>query len=150
MWVLHFLPDSFILYVVYCLMAAGAAGIILSYVIKSIPFLNIYRIPIQILSIVLFCAGVYWYGGYDTEMQWRARVAEMEAKVKESEERAPVITKEIVTKYKDKVVVVKQGIEIVKKEIEVKREIINEGCKLNPTAVEMYNKGITGPQEETK
>jgi hypothetical protein len=35
-------------------------------------------------------------------------------------------------------------VEVIKKEIEIKREIINEGCKLNPTAVEMYNKGITG------
>ena len=51
-------------------------------------------------------------------MQWRERVAEMEAKVKASEEKAPVITKEIVTKYKDKIVVVKQGVEIIKKEIE--------------------------------
>lgn len=147
MWILSFLPDSFILYVVYLAMAAGAIGILASYVIKFIPFLNIYRTPIQIVSIVLFCAGVYWYGGYSTEIAWRSRVAEMEAKVKESEERAPVITKEIVTKYKDKILVVKRGVEIVKKEIEVKREIINEGCKLNPTAVEMYNKGITGPEE---
>jgi len=150
MWVIHFLPDSFILYVVYCLMAVGAIGILASYVIKFIPFLNIYRTPIQIVSIILLCAGIYWYGGYDTEMQWRARVAEMEAKVKESEEKAPIITKEIVTKYKDKILVVKKGVEVIKKEIEVKREIINEGCKLNPTAVEIYNKGVTGPGEETR
>jgi len=131
-------------------MAVGAIGILASYVIKFIPFLNIYRTPIQIVSIILLCAGIYWYGGYDTEMQWRARVAEMEAKVKESEEKAPIITKEIVTKYKDKILVVKKGVEVIKKEIEVKREIINEGCKLNPTAVEIYNKGVTGPGEETR
>ena len=150
MWVLHFLPDSFILYVVYCAMAVGATGIIASYVIKLIPFLNIYRTPIQLLSIALFCAGVYWYGGYSTEMEWRAEAKKLQDKITEEENKSPVITKEIVYKTKEKILVVKRGVEVVKKEIEIKREIINEGCKLNPTAVEMYNKGVTGPKEETK
>lgn len=150
MWILSFLPDSFILYVVYCAMTIGVIGILASYIIKAIPFLNIYRTPIQLLSILLLCAGIYWYGGYSTEMIWRDRVKEAESKIKAAEEKAPVITRETVTKYKDKIVVVKRGVEIVKKEIEIKREIINEGCKLNPTAVEMYNLGITGPREDSK
>lgn len=150
MWILHFLPDSFILYVVYSAMALGAAGILTSYIIRFIPFINIYRTPIQILSILLLTAGVYWYGGYSTEMWWRGEAARLQEEIRKSEERAPIITKEVVTKYKDKILIVKHGVEVVKKEIEVKREIINEGCKLNPTAVEMYNKGVTGPAEETK
>ena len=80
-------------------------------------------------------------------MIWRRQVAELEAKIKESENRAPEITKEIVTKYKDRVMIVKQGVEVIKKEIEEKKIYINEGCKLNPTAVEMYNQGITGPAD---
>lgn len=150
MWILHFLPDSVILYVVYAAMSIGSAGVIASYIIRFIPFINIYRIPIQLVSILLLVAGVYWYGGYSTEIWWRGETARLQEEIKQSEVRAPVITKEIVTKYKDKIIVVKRGIEIVKKEIEIKREIINQGCDLNPTAVEMYNKGITGPQEESK
>jgi len=150
MWILHFLPDSFILYVVYSAMAMGLAGILTSYVIRFIPFINIYRTPIQVLSILLLTAGVYWYGGYSTEMWWRGEAARLQEEIRKSEERAPIITKEVVTKYKDKILIVKHGVEVVKKEIEIKREIINEGCKLNPTAVEIYNKGVTGPAEETK
>jgi len=150
MWILQFLPDSFILYVVYSAIALGAVGLLASYIIKVIPFLNIYRIPIQILSILLLTAGVYWYGGYSTEMWGRGETARLQEEMRKIEERAPVITKEVVTKYKDKILIVKRGVEVVKKEIEIKREIINEGCKLNPTAVEMYNKGVTGSVEETK
>lgn len=150
MWVLHFLPDSFILYVVYAAIALGVAGVIISYVIRFIPFINIYRTPIQILSILLLTAGVYWYGGYSTEMWWRGETERLQEEIRKSEEKASVITKEIVTKYKDKILIVKRGVEVIKKEIEIKREIINEGCKLNSTAVEMYNKGVTGPTEESK
>jgi hypothetical protein len=108
MWVLQFLPDSFILYVVYCAMAAGAIGIITSYIIKFIPFINIYRTPIQIISIVIFCAGVYWYGGYANEMAWRARVAEMEAKIAEAEQKSQKANEEIQNKVVEKTKIVRE------------------------------------------
>lgn len=108
MWILHFLPDSFILYVVYSAMAIGVIGLVASYVIKAIPFLNIYRTPIQIISILLFCAGVYWYGGYDTEMSWRARVAEMEEKIKVAEEKSQKTNEEIQTRVVEKTKVVRE------------------------------------------
>jgi hypothetical protein len=147
MWLLHLMPEGMILFIVYAALGLGLAGIILGFFLRIVPFVNQYRIPVQIVSIIVFCSGVYWYGGYQTEMIWRRQVAELEAKIKESENRAPEITKEIVTKYKDRVMIVKQGVEVIKKEIEEKKIYINEGCKLNPTAVEMYNQGITGPAD---
>ena len=108
MWLLHFLPDNFILYVVYSAMAIGATGLVASYIIKAIPFLNIYRTPIQIVSILLFCAGVYWYGGYANEMAWRARVAEMEEKIKVAEEKSQKANEEIQTRIVEKTKVVRE------------------------------------------
>ena len=108
MWVLQFLPDSFILYVVYCAMAAGAIGILISYVIKVIPFINIYRTPIQIISIIIFCAGVYWYGGYANEMTWRARVAEMESKIAEAEQKSQKANEQIQNKVTEKTKIVRE------------------------------------------
>jgi hypothetical protein len=108
MWILHFLPDSFILYVVYAAMALGAIGLLASYIIKVIPFLNIYRTPIQLVSIVLFCAGVYWYGSYDNEMAWRQRVAKMEAKVRAAEEKSREANKKLESKVVEKTKVVRE------------------------------------------
>jgi len=136
MWLLHLMPDWLLMFVVYAALGIGVALTIAGWIMKNI--------IAQIGGVALLVTGVYWYGGYTTEMIWREQVAALEEKIKESENRAPVITKEIVTKYKDKIFVVNRGVEVIKKEIEIKREIINEGCKLNPTAVEMYNKGITG------
>lgn len=147
MWLLHLLPNSLILWITYCMLVVGAVGIILGFFLGKIPLISQYKLPIQIASIIIFCSGVYWYGGYSTEMLWRKQVEELQAQIQKSEEKAPIITKEIVTKYKDKIVIVGRQVDVIKKEIEVKREIINEGCKLNPTAVEIYNKGITGNTE---
>jgi hypothetical protein len=107
MWILQLLPDSFILYVVYLAMGAGAIGILASYVIKFIPFLNIYRTPIQIVCIVLFCAGVYWYGGYSNEMAWRERVAEMEAKVAAAEAKSKDVNNQIEIKIVERTKVIR-------------------------------------------
>jgi hypothetical protein len=108
MWILQLLPDSFILYVVYLAMGAGAIGILASYVIKFIPFLNIYRTPIQIVCIVLFCAGVYWYGGYSNEMAWRERVAEMEAKVAAAEAKSKDVNNQIEIKIVERTKVIRE------------------------------------------
>lgn len=150
MWLLHLLPTSIIIFVVYALLGIGLVGILATSLIRGSAFINIYRIPLQLFFIIVFAAGIYWYGGYSTEMIWREKTEELQAKIDKAEKKAPIITKQVVTKYKDKIVVVKRQVDVIKKEIEIQKEIINEGCKLNPTAVEMYNKGITGITGEEK
>lgn len=148
MWLLHLLPDSVIQWLVTCALFFGFCGIMIGFFLGNLPLIRTYKLPIQIVSIIVFCSGIYWFGGYTTERIWRKQVEELQAQVQKSEEKAPVITKQIVTKYKDKIVIVGRQVDVIKKEIEVKREIINEGCKLNPTAVEVYNRGIVGATVE--
>lgn len=108
MWLLHLLPDSLILFFTYCLIGAGVLGLLASWFITFIPFLNIYRKWIQIASILLLVAGIYWYGGYSNEMLWRARVAEMEAKVAAAEAKSKETNKEIETKIVERTKVIRE------------------------------------------
>ena len=108
MWLLHLLPDSLILFFTYCLIGVGAAGLVASWLITFIPFLNIYRKWIQLASILLLVAGIYWYGGYSNEMLWRARVAEMEEKVKLAEEKSQKANTEIETRVVEKTKVIRE------------------------------------------
>lgn len=108
MWLLHLLPDSLILYITYALLATGFAGIILGFFLSKIPFVSQYKLPIQIVSIILFCSGLYWYGGYSTEMAWRERVAEMEAKVAEAEKKSEAANEEIQKRVLEKTKVIKE------------------------------------------
>lgn len=142
MWLLHLMPDWLLIFAVYAALGTGVGLTIAGWVTK-----NLFA---QIGGVLLLVAGVYWYGGYSTEMIWREQVRELEAKIKESENRAPEITKQVVTKYKDKILIVNRGVEVIKKEIEEKKIYINEGCSLSPAAVEAYNKGVVGTSEEQK
>jgi len=108
MWILHLLPDSLILFFTYCLIGAGVIGLLASWFITFIPFLNIYRKWIQIASILLLASGIYWYGGYSNEMLWRERVAEMEKKVAEAEAKSKETNKEIETKIVERTKVIRE------------------------------------------
>ena len=108
MWLLHLLPDSLIIFFTYCLIGIGAAGLVASWLITFIPFLNIYRKWIQLVSILLLVSGIYWYGGYSNEMLWRARVAEMEEKVRLAEEKGKAVNNEIETRVVEKTKVIRE------------------------------------------
>jgi hypothetical protein len=108
MWILHLLPESYILFVTYCLMGIGAAGLLVSWFITFVPFLNIYRTWIQIASILILVSGIYWYGGYSNEIAWRERVAEMEKKVAEAEAKSKETNKEIETKIVERTKVIRE------------------------------------------
>ena len=139
MWLLHLLPDSFILLIVYALMGLGALGILLGFFIRFIPWINIYRTPIQIVSIVLFCSGVYWYGGYTTEMIRREQVAALEQQVADSEKKS-VETNTVIKKvYIDRIKVVKQDVVVVQEKIREVQKIIDQDCRVAPEAINLLN-----------
>ena len=139
MWLLHLLPTSLILWIVNIAMIAGLAGILISYFIRFVPFINIYRTPIQIISIIVFCSGIYWYGGYSTEMLWRDEVTKMEEKVKESEEKSKKVNTVLKKVYVDRVKIVKQDVVVVQEKIKEVEKLIDKDCKVAPEAIQLLN-----------
>ena len=139
MWLLHLLPSSFILFIVYLVLGAGIALTALSYLIRWIPGIAAYKTPARVVGIVLLICGVYFYGGYSTEMQWRERVEEMEAKVAESEKKS-VQTNTVIKKvYVDRVKVVKQDVVVVQEKIKEVEKLIDKDCKVAPEAIQLLN-----------
>ena len=63
-----------------------------------------------------------------------------------SNETNTIIQQKVITKIQ----IVKQQVEVVKREIEVQKEYINTDCKVNPTAVDLYNKAVADPAGVTK
>jgi hypothetical protein len=88
MWILHFLPDSVILWSCNILLLTGLVLVIAGFFAHRIPLVWQYQLPFKVLGIALLVAGVYFRGGYGVEMAWRERVAEVEAKLKVAEEQS--------------------------------------------------------------
>jgi hypothetical protein len=143
MWILHLLPDSFLIYVINAICIAGVVATVLGFFLGWVPFVGRWKLPLQLLGIALLVAGVYFKGGYSTEMEWRARVAEVEKKVAIAEAKAKKANTQVQTKIVTKIVKIKEKQQVVKERIQQNKEVINRECKLSDEAVSIYNSSIT-------
>ncbi len=153
-WLFSWVPDDVLLYVVHTILIIGAVSSFVSFfllhrVLRWFPALAPYHLLIQIVSAVLLVAGIYFKGGYDTEAEWREKVATLEAKVKESEEKSKEINEKIVVQYKDRVKVIKDTQVIVQEKIKEVEKIVDAQCKVTPEAVNILNEAAKKP-ERTK
>lgn len=146
-WIIQHAPNWLLVPAIYGLLVVGIVGFVVATFLKFIPFVNIYRKPIQLVCVVLLAMGIWSKGAYEIESEWRAKVAELESKVQIAEAKSKEINTEIVTEVVTKVE--KQVVyrDKIRKEIEVQKEYINQDCKLNPKAVELYNRAIAGDQQ---
>ena len=144
MWLLHFLPDSFLQFVVHAILIAGVVGTFLSFfVVNKIlmafpPFASYYKAA-QAISIVLLVSGIYFEGGYAAEAQWRARVAEMEVKVAAAEAEAKTANDKLAKKSKEKVKVIREKAVIVKQYIDREVTKYDATCKIPEPVVKAHN-----------
>lgn len=144
LWILYFLPDSLILWITNLVLIAGVVLTLVAFFLKIIPFVNIYRLPLQILGIVLLVIGVYFRGGYGVEMEWRERVRALEAQVAASEQKAAELNQRLGQEIEKKRAARRELSAAVQKNITQNREAINAECRLNPAAVDAYNEAVRG------
>jgi hypothetical protein len=154
MWVLHFLPDSFLLFVTNALLAVGIAAALASVIVHRIPVLWRYQIPFKILALALLVVGVYLRGGYGVEMAWRERVHELELQVQKYEELSADLNKKLADAEKNKVKIIQGRVEIVKqyidREVKVYDETFRPGgvCEIPGTFVRAHNDSAARPGEK--
>ena len=123
-----------------------------AFFIKRIPVINQYRIPAQVLGIALLVMGVYWRGGYAIEMEWRERVAEVEARVAAAEAQSKEENVKIVTKVVTKTQVIRTRGETITKYID--REIVKYDekfakggvCEIPQEFIQAHNSAAEAPK----
>ena len=82
MWIVQWLPDSWVLFFTYLILTIGVASYIGSKLLVWVPPIYKYKLVVEILGVLLFSSGAYLYGGRVVEQIWQARVTELEAKLK--------------------------------------------------------------------
>lgn len=145
---LAFIPDALLGWIINTILVAGivgfAASFFFGFVVRYLPQIAPYRMIIQVVSIILLVAGVYFKGGYSVEMEWRGRVAELEAKVQKAEAESKVANDNIKTVYVDKVRVVKETQVVVQEKIKTVEVKIDSQCKITSETVDILNEAAKG------
>ena len=148
MWILQWLPN----WLFYGLFFAGLLGILASFIMKFIPFVYVYRTPIQAVSILAIAIGTYMAGAISNEEAWQLRVKELEAKVAEAEVQSVKENIKIVEKVVTKTQIVRtRGDDIIKY---VDREIVKYDtkfaaggvCEIPKEFIDAHNKSAEAPK----
>ena len=148
MFLLHFIPDEWLHLAVLAILIAGVVLYGISFLFRfALPLLP-YKEPTRILGTLLMVAGVYFYGSYDTEMSWRAKVDDAKAKVAEVEAESKKANDELAAERKRKnKVIVETQVRIEERIREVKEKIDAE-CKVAPEAITILNDAARNPVQK--
>ena len=113
--------------------------------IKSIPLLNQYRVPAQILGIALLTLGVYFRGGVAVETEWRERVAAVEARLAEAEKASVEANKGLEQKSQKKTTEIRQRTQYIRQYVD--REVVryDAGCTISQPFIRAHNDAAEAP-----
>lgn len=157
MWMLWFVPDDWLLMLVNGILILGTVLTFLSFfvinrILRFFPPLAAWHTVLQVISVVILTAGVYFKGSYETEAEWRAKVAEVQAKVEAAKKESEDLNRRLDEERKKKQKVRVEYYNTVKtelREVEVQK-VINGECKVDPKANEILNKAAQNPNEGKK
>ena len=146
MWMLSFIPDSWIQLAVHIIFGLGVAGLVLTWLIQNI-FNHFTKLlpwikTVRWISIILFVGGLYLEGGIGVESEWRARVAQLEAKIKVAEQQSKDANDKLKNQVASKVKIIKINSASNKESITQNKEVIDAECSLNDKAIVIYNNAV--------
>jgi hypothetical protein len=155
MWMLSFVPDSLLIWIVNTILVIGAVGSFLSFfvlhrLLNKIPALAPYYLLIQVVSAVLLVAGIYFKGGYDVEASWRDKVRIAQEKAALAEQQAKEANVKLNAEIKNKQRVVKENTIVYRDRIREVEKIIDKECKVAPEAVDIHNAAAKNKPLEKK
>lgn len=138
-WMIGLIPDAILNWVYITFIVVGLTGMSAGWLGKYIPFYGKYVQILKPVGIVLLLLGVYLKGGYNTEMAWRAKVADLEAKVKVAEEQSKQANVDLDKAVKAKTKTIREVQVVIKERIKEVEKRIDADCKVDYEAVEILN-----------
>jgi hypothetical protein len=152
MWILHFIPDSFLLWVINIICLVGLvttvvgflSGFISRLISKWKPGLIPYQLIIQVSGIALLVVGAYFKGGFGVEEEWRAKAAELQAKIDAAAVQSQQVNTQIQTKIVTKIKTIHDTKVVTHQVIKEVATTIDKECTVAPEAITILNAAARG------
>lgn len=142
LWFIQLIPTSWLEFAALMILIVGAVMFFAGHIFKYTPFVKQYNFPLRVIGFILLLAGAYFNGGLGVEMEYRARIEEMQKRVELAEEESRQANSQIERVIEQQTVVVKQDTEETLAEIERLKAEINANCELTPEMIILYNRGM--------
>lgn len=138
-WILALVPD----FLIHLILGIGLAALFIATFVGKIPFINQYKLPIQIIALVLTLTGVYLEGALGYKESVAKEVAELKQKLAQAEAKSAQTNTEIVEKIvKDTEVIREKGKTVTQY---VDREVVkyDNKCELPTEVINAHNMAAT-------
>jgi hypothetical protein len=145
MWILHFLPDSFVVWFCNILLLTGIVATAAGFAAHRVPALWSYQLALKLGGIALLVLGVYFRGGLAVETEWRERVAAVEAKLAIAEKASAEANTQIDAKSQKKTTEIRQRTQYIRQYVD--REVVryDAGCTIPESFVRAHNTAAEAP-----
>jgi hypothetical protein len=138
-WMLSLIPDSVVVWITYAILAIGVGLYVASKLVSWIPLMGQYKLPAELVGVILLVVGAYVFGGRNHDVSLRERIKELEAKVAVSEQQSKEANTKLDTAIKEKNKVIKD-VQIVIKDRIVKGSVkMDAVCKVDDEAISILN-----------
>jgi len=131
-WLVNHIPSV----IFHILLLISIVGILTSFFLGMVPFVNQYKLPIQIISILVLAFALYSEGSIANNESWQAKVKEQEQKVALAEQKSADLNERLqeALNYKTSIIEGKKNETI--KEI---KKYVYDTCKLSNTAISLHD-----------
>jgi hypothetical protein len=146
LWMLTFIPD----WIYKAILILGFLSVFAAYFLKIIPVVSAYSKGLKVTGIILIIIGTWFNGQMLADAKWKARVADLQNKIAESERQAEEANVQIEYVYVDRVQVVEKiRYQVVGSIRELSNEI-DANCTIDPKAIEILNRSAEALNEAAK
>jgi hypothetical protein len=135
MWILNWVPDI----AFHLILAIGVLGLIASFFLGFIPFIFTYKVPVQIISILLIVCGVWFEGVLSANDVWEQKVSQLEVKLAQAEKQSSDLNTLLIEQMLENE---KKMIEVMsanKKYLDSIRVKVDKECKIGSEVINIHN-----------
>lgn len=135
MWFLDILPN----WIFHIITLVGVVGVIASFLLGMIPFINTYKTALQVVSIAVLAFGIYMEGGISNQDRWESKVAEAQMKVLEAEKKAAEANGKIEYVYVEKKSKIREARDLSLIDVQNNADKMNKYCSVIPEVINIVN-----------
>lgn len=138
MWILNVLPD----YVFHIITIIGVLGIIFAPFMGVIPFVSKYKLPVQLISMIILLFGAFMEGTILSENAWQSKVKELEVKLAKAEAESQKENVKIVEKIVTKTRIIREREQQINQYIDSELTKYDSQCMIPKEFVKVHNDSI--------
>jgi len=145
-WIIQYAVGDLPIWIWPFMAGVSVAIYFLAGVATYFPNIKPYAMFIKPIAFVVFCVGIFMYGGAGVEAINKVAIQLAEERVKAAEEASKTANQQLAVKLKDAQLTIKDQENKLATSILKNKKKFDAECNIDPVALRMYNRAVSNTQ----